>query len=326
MREIHLITRDNGAGLSEDLRLLAATLVELGHAVRFTEARRSASITRLRLRTLLAWRGRREGARRGRFEINLMIERVRPKLFPLAWRNVLIPNPEWFAEDALGTLSAFDRVWVKTAHAARIFSALGCRTEWIGFSSRDRLDRGIARRPWFLHLAGRSRNKGTRALLSLWARNPGWPRLTVVWRRKDAGVLPQCGNIVYYRDYLPDDLLKQLQNAHRFHLCPSETEGFGHYLVEAASVGAVIITLDAPPMNELVTGERGLLVPAMADGRQGLATLYRCQDGDLAAAVEHAVALTDSGRQALGVRARVWYETNASAFPGRIAAALANLT
>jgi hypothetical protein len=39
-------------------------------------------------------------------------------------------------------------------------------------------------------------------------------------------------NIDYRSDYLDDVELRRLQNESLFHLCPSETEGWGHYLVE----------------------------------------------------------------------------------------------
>ena len=61
---------------------------------------------------------------------------------------------------------------------------------------------------------------------------------------------------------LDDAALRTLQNSHRFHLCLSEAEGWGHYIAEALSVGAITLTCDAAPMNELVTAERGLLVAA----------------------------------------------------------------
>jgi hypothetical protein len=46
---------------------------------------------------------------------------------------------------------------------------------------------------------------------------------------------------------------------------------FGHYLVEALSVGAVTLTLDAAPMNELITVERGALRAGRSTGTQHLA-------------------------------------------------------
>ena len=79
-------------------------------------------------------------------------------------------------------------------------------------------------------------------------------------------------NIDHRIGHLSDGELRRLQNSHRFHLCPSQTEGSGHYLVEALSVGATTLTLDAAPMNELVTADRGLLVPIAHTGTQYLAT------------------------------------------------------
>ncbi|MGA9421876.1 MAG: glycosyl transferase family 1 [Rhodanobacteraceae bacterium] len=325
MTAINLITRDNHAGLAQDRIVLMTTLAAQGHALHFTEVRRNAVLTRTRLRSLLAWRRLRLGPEHARFDVNLMVERVRPHLFGFARHNVLIPNPEWFSDDLIATLPAFDRVWTKTAHATDIFSALGCRTAFIGFSSRDRLDPEVARETRFLHVAGRSDNKGTRELLATWAQHPRWPELTVIWRRKDVGRVPERDNITLRRDFLADDELRYLQNLHRFHLCPSETEGYGHYLAEAASVGAVLITLDAAPMNELVTTARGLLLPATAHGKQGLATLYGYAAHDLAATVEQALALSTPQCRTIGAAARAWYEDNAREFPRRIGDAITAL-
>ena len=116
--------------------------------------------------------------------------------------------------------------------------------------------------------------------------------------------------------------MKRLQNAHLFHLCPSETEGFGHYIVEAMSVGAVVVTLDAPPMNEMITPERGILVPYSRTGTQHLATTYHFDDAALEAAIAQAIA-TDTARcGAMGAAARAWYEFERAAFPARLDDAL----
>ena len=75
-------------------------------------------------------------------------------------------------------------------------------------------------------------------------------------------------NINYFAKYVDDDELRLVQNRHGVHLCPSEAEGFGHTLVEAMSCGAVVITTDGPPMNEMVTPDRGALVRYGRTGRQ----------------------------------------------------------
>src|SRR5690606_13808773 len=111
----------------------------------------------------------------------------------------------------------------------------------------------------FFHLAGKSPSKGTEALVAMWARHPEWPQLTIVQhprRAKPIGV----PNIRHVVRYVESSELTALQNRHGIHLCPSRVEGFGHYINEASGCAAVVLTTDAPPMNELVGEGRGVLV------------------------------------------------------------------
>src|SRR5690606_2071978 len=119
---------------------------------------------------------------------------------------------------------------------------------------------------------GKSPVKGTEAVLEAWRRHPEWPGLVVVQtsRHARAGTVP-AGNIDHRVGRMPNDELRWLQNACRFHLSPSEAEGFGHCLVEGMSVGAVILTTDGEPMNELVRPGRGLLIEPARVGTLGLA-------------------------------------------------------
>lgn len=312
---IQLLARDNGAGLSRDMVLLAAALDEAGASVRATglphRGRYAEWLTRLRL-----------AGSTPLFDVNLMLERVRPEFARAARRNVLVPNPEYFRPQDRIALDCIDTVWAKTRHAERLFAALGKPVRHIGFTSPDRLDTAVPRRHAFFHGPGRSNNKGTAALLTLWAAHPEWPMLTVAWRRKRVGLDALPANVRLIREHLDDEAYRRLQNEHRFHLCPSQTEGFGHYLVEAMSCGAVVVTLDAEPMHELVTAARGVLVPAQATGTQDLATLYGFRAEDMARAVERCVAMPDDEAAALGTAARSWYEAEHAAFPARLRAAL----
>lgn len=325
MTTVNVIARDNGAGLSVDLRIVADALVDAGFDVTVTAlGHRSRLVGKL----LYGWsrlRRRWQRTARYRHDINVMLERVQPHLLDDARRNVLIPNPEWFHRDWHRWLPRFDRVLVKTRHAGTIFDALGCSTRHVGFSSADQWLPLVARRRQFLHLPGRSNNKGTQALLRLWAEHPQWPALTVVWRSRQADLAQAPGNVQWLRERLDDDTLRHLQNANAFHLCPSETEGYGHYLVEALGVGAVTVTLDAPPMNELVTPERGVLCAAQAFGTQALATVYRFDAETMRAAVERCIAMDVEERSVIGARARNWFQDNRRAFPARLRAALLEL-
>lgn len=327
MIRVNLIARDNGFGLSRDLCLLRGALAAAGCEVTVSGIRRGAlrkalHSPNLRMQSLarqLAGRTTR------RWDVNLMLERIRPEYFPTARHNVLKPNPEWFDERDRVWLPRLDRVFAFTHHAKPIFEALGVPVTYTGFTSEDRLDASVVRERAFFHLAGRSSNKGTETLLATWRRHPEWPRLTVLQSPRVARPLVSASNIDHRADYIGDDELKQIQNAHRFHLCPSETEGFGHYLVEAMGVGAVVVTLDAPPMNEMVTPERGDLIPYSRTGRQSLATTYFYDEGPLERTIERLLARSDEELERMGAAARRWFEDNDRAFRARIAEAIRTL-
>lgn len=328
MSRIHIAARDNGAGLSRDLRILAGALGTAGFDVTVSAVGQGGARRHLRyleVRGKLALARWRDGAAHGRFDVNITLERVWRKYPSLAWRNALIPNPEWFKPEYARHFGAIDRVFAKTRHAVPIFEALGRRTDYIGFTSEDRLLPSVPREATFFHLAGRSDSKGTQPLVDLWLRHPEWPLLTLVQRGGLPDPLPAAPNLRYLTHYLPDQELRVLQNRHLFHLCPSETEGFGHYLVEATSVGAIALTTDAPPMNEMMQPERGLLVPYARTATQHLATTYFVDARALEAQIERAIALDAGERRALSERARSWYEDNDRAFRRRIVAALDDL-
>jgi glycosyltransferase involved in cell wall biosynthesis len=324
MIRVNLIARDNGFGLSRNLHLLRDALAAAGFDVTISGIRRGAlrkTVHPLRLRgQTLARQLAGRGAQR--WDVNLMLERVRPEYLATAHRNVLLPHPEWFDERDRRWLPRLDCAFVLTHHAMPIFQSLGLTTEYTGFTSEDRCDPSVPRERAFFHLAGRSANKGTDTLLATWRKHREWPRLTVLQSPRAAREVVQAPNIAHRIDYIPDDELKRIQNAHRFHLCPSETEGFGHYLVEAMSVGAVVLTLDAPPMNEMVTSERGALIVPLRTGTQSLATTYFYEEIALERAVERLLATSDAEVSHMGAAARAWFEDNDRAFRAKIADAV----
>lgn len=326
-RSVHLLGFDNGVGLSRDLRLLADTLRARDYRVDFTNTRRRGGLPGLVQRTKGHWHAWQVARRRRRglpppYDFVLMEEHIITAFLDDAPRCVLLPHPEWFLPRDLQALGRIDLVLAKTHEAERVFAAQGCRALCIGFTSEDRRETSVPRERAFFHLAGSSRTKNTEPLLALWRRHPEWPRLTVVQHPKEARSGAAAANIDHRIGYLDEAELKRLQNTHRFHLCPSETEGFGHYIVEAMSVGAVVITLDGPPMNEMITPERGVLVPYSRIGTQHLATTFQFDDAAMEHAVERALSLDDAGCHALGAAARAWYEAERAAFPDRLDAAL----
>jgi hypothetical protein len=326
---VRLIGKANGVGLSRDFELLAAALRQSGCEVSLLGCERRERKRRRSLLTRFAARLRRLGAAHAAApvcDVNLMLEHTWPQFLHQARCNVLVPNPEWFDRRDLGFLAAMDRVWVKTAMAEALFAARGCRCQLIGFDSEDRYLPQVPRQGQFLHLAGRSPLKGTQRLLALWQRHPEWPQLTLV---QDAPAVGQAarpaGNIVQQRGYLDDAQLRTLQNSHRYHLCTSEAEGWGHYIAEALSVQAVALVSDAPPMNELVSAERGLLVGVRAGERHNLVRLALFEDSALEAAVQRALSLGEAESAAIGAAGRSWFLHNKRGFAGRLQHAVADL-
>jgi hypothetical protein len=328
----NLIVRDNGLGLSRDARLLAGALSSYGCQVDFTRIHDADEHERWRYgrgwrARYVRWRNARPWFRNhARYDCNIMFEHLWPLHMPMARCNIALPNPEWFdAKDRLH-LGQVDHVWTKTRHAERLFRELDCHVRWIGFTSEDVIAREQPRQREFFHLAGGSRTKGSEELVALWLRHPEWPTLTMVCHSGLLNPAPQARNLRVITVYVNQDQLRALQNAHAFHLCPSKTEGYGHYLCEAMGIGAVTITTDAAPMNELVDSQRGILVAAMARGQQGLSTLYHFDPTAMECAVESCLRMDDAQIAAMGRQARAWFVDNQASFHARIGAALSALS
>ena len=68
--------------------------------------------------------------------------------------------------------------------------------------------------------------------------------------------------LYYYYGNLSLDQLKLLKERAMIALCPSAMEGWGHHIDEYRISKTLVITLDASPMNELITKKSGILIPA----------------------------------------------------------------
>lgn len=328
---VNLVVRDNGLGLTRDAQLLADALKANGCTVHVTSLGEQDEQLRWRYgrgRRVLFSHLRHTWARlRGhaQYDLNIMFEHLWPLHLPLARLNIALPNPEWFDTKDAAHLRCMDHVWAKTRHAEALFRRLGCKTSFVGFDSDDRYDPQVTRTRQFFHLAGGSRIKGTERLLALWRKHPEWPTLTVLQNPSCAQPGPAQANIQHCVEYVPAEALQALQNSHAYHVCLSEAEGWGHYIVEGMGVGAVVITVDAAPMNELVDAERGLLVAYAGTGTMGHATTYQFDERAMEQAVAQALSLSDAELKRKGDNARQWFVGNKAQFAQRIGRALSEL-
>jgi len=299
-----ILGRSNGVGLDRDASLLGSALEAAGMTVK-TPPLRS-------IRALFS----------GEFKADTAfhLERVAPWWKYKARRHFLIPNQERFPERLLGRLKMIDRVLVKSRHAQEIFSRHHAAVDYIGFTSEDRvLDAVAPDYGRFFHLAGKSTLKNTEVLLRLWARHPEWPVLTLV-QHPDNAPATVPGNVDLVSRYLPDAELRQMQNQCGLHLCPSLSEGWGHYITEAMSCRAVAMVTDAPPMNELVDASRGVVVPYGKTEPRHLGMNFHIREDLLQEAITAVIAMPSAEKSALGAAARSWFLENDRAFRERIAA------
>jgi hypothetical protein len=256
----------NGVGLSQDYAMLRAALEARGHRVEGILYNQPPA-----------------GAPQA--DINIFLELATPQHFVLAREQWLVPNPEWFF--GIELLPRFSRVLTKTQDGQQIFKRLArpAVTTFVGWRSRDLYQPELPRQRKFLHLAGKSQFKNTEAVLECWRRYQPAAELVLVgqhYRAQTPGVT--C----FHR--LPDAQLAALMNECQFHLLPAAYEGWGHALHEALGVGAVLITSNAPPMNE---SPAALLVPTCARRTYNYGVLHKVTPQAVHDAVVRALAMPD---------------------------------
>lgn len=300
-----ILGKSNSYGLTRDAEILQDAIAQAGGQADYATIKQRSWWQRL-LRTKRAKR-------------ILHLERAFPGWLGAATdETLLVPNQERFPRRQIGRLRHVDRVLAKTHHGEAVFSALGVPTTYLGFSSPDRLLPGVTKDfGRFFHLAGGSTLKGTEDVLDLWRRHPQWPELVLVQKADVVpGGVPKNVNLI--SGYMDDKALQVLQNGCGVHLCPSRSEGWGHHLVEGLSVGAVVVTTDAPPMNEHVDATCGVLVPFSRSEPRHLGTSFYVDLAALEAAVEQIIIMPETEKRALSVAARQRYEAIDAGFRQRV--------
>jgi hypothetical protein len=333
MKRINIVAWHNGGGLSRDIEIISKALQDSGFEVTLNGAKLDAAKVRRqrfvhRASNLAQCWFQRKQMAGAPYDVNVFLEDISPQFFKFARANTFIPNPEWFKKYQHRYLAGIDVVLCKTRSAQEIFRVLGSDTRFISFTSADRLDTQgyTAKVTSFLHVAGRSWQKGTKPLIDLWLQHPEWPLLTVVQNAKTYSQSKvkavDAPNIKHVLERLDDAALRELQNTIGIHLCPSEAEGFGHCIAEAMSCRALTLTTNAPPMNELITADRGILVNYNKTRRQRSGANYYVDPVDLERKIEDIIRMDPASKQLLGQRARDWYEENDQFYRTQIVEAL----
>ncbi|MDA9831021.1 glycosyltransferase [Akkermansiaceae bacterium] len=312
MLHLNLIARTNGVGLDRDVDLIHQVATAAGHKVTISHCREISLFSQ--------WLGR-----KNIFDTNIFLERIFPRWLGSAKTNILIPNQERFPHRHLPRLKKIDHVFCKSKHALAVFSQHHPSCLYTGFTSANLDQPAVPRRSrGILHLAGRSTLKGTATVLALWKKRPDWPVLTLLQHKDNAPEeVPQ--NVKLITNYLSQEDIVTLINEHPIHLCPSLSEGWGHYIVEAMSCGATVITTDGPPMNDLIQPDRGILVNAPENEPRHLGTNFKVAPDALESAINQALSLSDKNRTSIADHARSWTRENHRQFAERFTQALSKL-
>jgi len=227
----------------------------------------------------------------------------------------LIPNLEWFRTDCTHYIPFMDRVVCKTRDAQEVFEGLHAHVIHTGFSSGSlpSLKNPIKHRyDQVLHVAGNNLKKGTGVIEQLWAKHPEWPILhLVVDSHRQSAV--SASNLVVYSD-IEDSELSALRQQCGLVLAPSEAEGFGHVLLEGMAWGGVVITVDAPPMNELVSPDRGFCVPWVVSKPCRMGNRYFVDADALEETLERIFRMDAEPLKILSDHARQWVKDNHQRF------------
>jgi hypothetical protein len=288
--KIAIVTKiGNGKGLQRDYEILGDLLRARGHEV--------------------SGHHHRYGTPKGCADLVIFLETCESRLFAMAPRRWLIPNPEWWDRSWTGLLKHVDLVLCKTRDAERIFRKLAQRVAYLGFTSRDQMLGDVIRERRYLHVQGGSNLKGTEGILAAWRNHRLELPLTVVSRYRISVNNP---NVVIRQRLSPEDL-QEVQNRHVFHLCPSRYEGWGHHIHEGLSVGAVVVVTDHPPMCEL--GGCTVQIAGPHDSMtQGLATMARVKARQLVTAVHECQTMSEERIAKQRRAARLHFERERSEF------------
>lgn len=286
---INIFTSMNGVGLQSDYELLKSCLTD--HEVNLCD--------------YLAHKPVKD------CDIAFHLEIPRFPFLKQAKRNIFIPNAEWFYPYLNGVnwsqrLPEFDEVWAKTKDCERIFKLLHKNVKLSGFISKDLSMKYVPKQMVLLHVAGQSKTKNTQVLCEAYKKHADLPKCYLISSGKW-----ECSHGLVPCERLHKEYFDLMLNSCLIHVCPSQYEGWGHYIHEAFSVGAFVLTCDAPPMNEFVSE---YLVPVKEKMRLRLADTAIINADDLAEKIREVYELGEQKLTELGKLNRIKYENECNDF------------
>jgi glycosyl transferase family 1 len=261
-----------------------------------------------------------------KFAANIHLESIINNNINLAKKNIMIPNLEWLRESSYDLLSKIDLFICKTKHAKQFFDTKGLPAVYTSFSTISPHDNQYKQKPnTFIHIAGKSDQKGTIPLVQLWSKHPKWPKLTVLAIPTETVKYLkrfEVDNIEIIGGFLDRSKLKAIQNESEIHVCLSEAEGFGHSICEPLGCGAIIITVDGYPMNELIQPERGILIKSSHNEPMRHSRKFLFDSSDFEQKINKLLKMAKPERDQMKLNARKWFIDNDAFFQSALTKAV----
>uniref|UniRef100_H3GYN1 Glycosyl transferase family 1 domain-containing protein n=1 Tax=Phytophthora ramorum TaxID=164328 RepID=H3GYN1_PHYRM len=192
----------------------------------------------------------------------------------------------------------------------------------------------------FIHTVGGSYWKGTRQVIECWLSRPDFPPLDLyihkwaydgMFKGSYEKRIPKS-QIRLTTDEVDASTFTRAVAENAYFLCPSQMEGYGHYMNQARASGGVIITTDMDPMKELIESDdmglkvqtrvghdRNIFLGGKSKKRHGLKNVPGMvayfSSKDLCSTVEHLLNDIDiEQRKAMGESARRQYHKDTKYF------------
>jgi len=168
-------------------------------------------------------------------------------------KNILIVNEEWLRSEKLILLQKFDKIITKSAFAKQLLRPYNNNVVNCGFISKDKYNPDIKKQERFLHVMGKSSQKGTENILTSFTTKCKDIPITIIESREGCtydNVYSQYSNFTYIKNFIAKEDIDIEYNKHFIHLCPSYYEGWGHYVYEGLSTGALLYVTKIPMFLE----------------------------------------------------------------------------
>jgi FkbM family methyltransferase len=209
---------------------------------------------------------------------------------------MFVPNPEMLFEWDVEHLKFMDHILCKNQFTYDFFDKMKIKSELVltKFSSickrYDNPEYNKKDRNLVGHFAGTAYFKNTYHVIKYWIENDGFrdtnPDIKLVVTKKffvdnelekklkkylstlnfqkitsfyGKNVNGKQYMNIYMFEYLDNEIYDFITNKTSVMLCPSMIDGYGHYINEGRCKKAIILTLDAPPMNEFTDNQKQLI-------------------------------------------------------------------